>query len=150
MPKTLIGFSKGVVVLNQLLLDWDQLQTNAAEHCQERDLFGGISTWCWLDGGHNGGHDTWITSQALKSFVTNTHWNIVIKVTPRQVQCSQRPWIGREEKKFRSILRRSLEAQNESWRLERTLHFEDEEPDIVTHFRIIDTLTIADILCKKN
>ena len=152
LPKTLIGFSKGVVVLNQLLLDWDQLQKmeKGLEHCHERELFGSISTWCWLDGGHNGGQDTWITSQSsLRSFIVNSSWNIVIKVTPRQVQCAQRPWIGKEEKKFRSILRRSLESQNESWRLERTLHFEEDEPNITNHFRIIDTLTAEDVIRKK-
>lgn len=40
----------------------------------------------WLDGGHSGGSNTWITSPAiLKSFAALKHINIHIHVTPYQV-----------------------------------------------------------------
>eukprot|EP00093_Oithona_nana_P013912 13912.XXX_398943_397867_1 [CDS] Oithona nana genome sequencing. len=141
LPKTLIGFSKGVVVLNQLLLDWHQLQKMETEHEHLLQFYKSIHTWIWLDGGHNGGQDTWMTSEGpLNTFVNNSEWNIQIKVTPRQVNDPMRPWIGKEEKKFRSVLKRLLEDRNESSRLKRTLVFADEEPSILNHFRVIDTL----------
>lgn len=147
LPKTLIGFSKGVVVLNQLLLDWHQLQKMETEHEYLLQFYKSIHTWIWLDGGHNGGQDTWMTSEGpLNTFVNNSEWNIQIKVTPRQVNDPMRPWIGKEEKKFRSVLKRLLEDRNESSRLKRTLVFADEEPSILNHFRVIDTLNKNDLL----
>ena len=144
----MIGFSKGVVVLNQLLLDWHQMHN--MEESLDEDLlrfYKTIRTWIWLDGGHNGGQDTWMTSEGpLKTFVNCSDWNIRIKVTPRQVQDTLRPWIGREEKKFRSVLKRQMDDRNQSSRLERTLLFADEEPSLINHFRVIDSLSESDLL----
>jgi len=147
LPKTLIGFSKGVVVLNQLLLDWHQLQKMDTMHEDLLEFYKSIHTWIWLDGGHNGGQDTWMTSEGpLSTFVNHSEWKIQINVTPRQVKDPMRPWIGKEEKKFRSVLKRLLEDRNESSRLTRTLFFAEEEPSILNHFRVIDTLSKTDLL----
>ena len=133
-------------MLNQLLLDWHQMQTVKTLHEGLLEFYQSIHAWNWLDGGHNGGQDTWITSQEpLKTFVNSSDWRIRIKVTPRQVQDPMRPWIGKEEKIFRSVLKRLLEDRNESSRLERTLIFAEEEPSLQNHFRVIDSLRASDM-----
>ena len=52
---TLIGFSKGVVVLNQVLRELPTLSTHGLA----------LSSMVWLDGGHNGGRDIWPTDRRL-------------------------------------------------------------------------------------
>lgn len=46
-----------------------------------------IGSMYWLDGGHAGGRDTWITSPSiLKSLAARQHISIHIYVTPYQVR----------------------------------------------------------------
>ncbi|XP_049640548.1 mitochondrial protein C2orf69-like [Suncus etruscus] len=123
---TLVGFSKGCVVLNQLLFEWEE-----AKKDKEMDTFiKSIRTIYWLDGGHSGGSNTWITDpEILKEFaqtgiVVHTH------VTPYQVRDPMRSWIGKEHKKFVQILG-DLGMQVTS-----QLHFVNENPSIENHFRI--------------
>ena len=55
-------------------------------------------------------------------------------MTPYQVSNPNRPWIGKEEKMFRSVLAR-LGA-----RLRRTLYYEEEPASIENHFKVIESL----------
>ncbi|XP_062959842.1 mitochondrial protein C2orf69 homolog isoform X2 [Cynocephalus volans] len=78
---TLIGFSKGCVVLNQLLFELKE-----AKKDKNIDTFiKSIRTMYWLDGGHSGGSNTWVTyPEVLKEFaqtgiIVHTH------VTPYQI-----------------------------------------------------------------
>ena len=52
-PKKIVGFSKGVVVLNQLMID--------SREESGVDFFKLVETMCWLDGAHNGGLLTWMS-----------------------------------------------------------------------------------------
>lgn len=54
----LIGFSKGCVVLNQFLYEFHTLQ-------EKTTFIEKIKTMYWLDGGHSGGKNTWITMRTL-------------------------------------------------------------------------------------
>merc|ERR1712110_972709 len=146
-PKlTLVGFSKGVVVLNQILHDLHII--NSLEPKGESDVDNDVSRFLdkiekmiWLDGGHNGGKDTWITDEeVLKTLATKTNINIEVKVTPYQVQDNRRPWIGKEEKRFRNILGNKFDLIS-SKRLIRSLHFVEEEANIENHFKILTTLS---------
>ena len=143
---TLIGFSKGVVVLNQVLHELHALRSSELELQQELDaeemiaFSEKIERMVWLDGGHNGGKDTWITDEAiLETIASKTDIKIDIKVTPYQVKDSRRPWIGKEEKRFRTILGTKHGLLN-TGRLRRELCFENEEANIENHFRILTTL----------
>ncbi|MEE6516674.1 hypothetical protein FKM82_026345, partial [Ascaphus truei] len=54
---TVIGFSKGCVVLNQLLYELHQ----AKKDTELNSFLANIEAMYWLDGGHSGGSETWIT-----------------------------------------------------------------------------------------
>ncbi|XP_004426831.1 PREDICTED: UPF0565 protein C2orf69 homolog [Ceratotherium simum simum] len=123
---TLIGFSKGCVVLNQLLFELKE-----AKKDKNIDAFiKSIRTMYWLDGGHSGGSNTWITyPEVLKEFaqtgiIVHTH------VTPYQVRDSMRSWIGKEHKKFVQIL------GDFGMQVTSQIHFAKEAPSIENHFRV--------------
>ncbi|XP_021518316.1 mitochondrial protein C2orf69 homolog [Meriones unguiculatus] len=123
---TLIGFSKGCVVLNQLLFELKE-----AKKDKNIDTFiKSIRTMYWLDGGHSGGSNTWITyPEVLKEFA-QTGITVHTHVTPYQVHDPMRSWIGKEHKKFVQILR-DLGMQVTS-----QIHFATETPSIENHFRV--------------
>ncbi|ERE86319.1 UPF0565 protein C2orf69 homolog [Cricetulus griseus] len=123
---TLIGFSKGCVVLNQLLFELKE-----AKKDKDIDTFiKSIRTMYWLDGGHSGGSNTWITNpEVLKEFA-QTEISVHTHVTPYQVHDPMRSWIGKEHKKFVQILG-DLGMQVTS-----QIHFVKEMPSIENHFRV--------------
>ena len=121
-PVTLMGFSKGVVVLNQILRE---IQI-------DEELK--IEKMVWLDGGHNGGKDIWPTDKKLLEGLVAKKIAIDVRVSPYQVKNPNRPWIKREEKLFTGTLKR-LGAD-----ITRRLYFDEEESSIENHFRIIETL----------
>lgn len=123
---TLIGFSKGCVVLNQLLFELKE-----AKKDKNIDAFiKNIKTMYWLDGGHSGGSNTWITyPEVLKEFaqtgiIVHTH------VTPYQVHDPMRSWIGKEHKKFVQIL------GDFGMQVTSQIHFANDAPSIENHFRV--------------
>ena len=62
----LIGFSKGCVVLNQLL---HELHFHKSASPQVPDVLKRVVSMTWLDGGHAGGKDTWVVQrQVLQTF----------------------------------------------------------------------------------
>ncbi|XP_004459006.2 mitochondrial protein C2orf69 homolog [Dasypus novemcinctus] len=123
---TLIGFSKGCVVLNQLLFELKE-----AKKDKNVDTFiKSIRTIYWLDGGHSGGSNTWVTCpEVLKEF---SHTGIVVHthVTPYQVRDPMRSWIGKEHKKFVQIL------GDFGMQVTSQIHFAKEAPSIENHFRV--------------
>lgn len=64
----LIGFSKGCVVLNQFLYEYHYLKTLTPDVSSL--IVSKIKTMYWLDGGHSGGKNTWITSKPLLETLT--------------------------------------------------------------------------------
>jgi len=138
---TLVGFSKGVVVLNQVLHDLHLLNNNICDSDKLCRFSEQIERMIWLDGGHNGGKDTWVTDETvLETLATKTNITVEIKVTPYQVKDDRRPWIGKEEKRFRNILGTKFDLLGSN-RLIRTLYFEEDEPNIDNHFKILTTLS---------
>ncbi|KAG0714532.1 UPF0565 protein C2orf69 [Chionoecetes opilio] len=131
---TLLGFSKGCVVLNQVITELHGLMTVGLLHSK---LLAGfvdkVHSMYWLDGGHAGGRNTWITSPTiLKSLAAQQHINIHIHVTPYQVRDEFRPWIGKECKSFYDILRRA------GARVNYCLHFKEEPPSLLSHFKVLN------------
>ena len=75
-PVTLIGFSKGVVVLNQVLRELSTLSTHGLA----------LASMVWLDGGHNGGRDIWPTDRRLLQRLAEAGVRLEVRVTPYQVR----------------------------------------------------------------
>ncbi|XP_048223570.1 mitochondrial protein C2orf69-like [Perognathus longimembris pacificus] len=123
---TLIGFSKGCVVLNQLLFELKE-----AKKDKTIDAFiKSIKTMYWLDGGHSGGSNTWVTyPEVLKEFA-QTGITVHTHVRSYQVSDPMRSWIGKEHKKFVQILR-DFGVQVTS-----QIHFAKKAPSIENHFRV--------------
>lgn len=67
---TLIGFSKGTVVLNQFLYEFHYLKTLTPDDQTSMNIVNKIKDMYWLDGGHSGGKNTWITSRPLLETLT--------------------------------------------------------------------------------
>jgi hypothetical protein len=157
---TLIGFSKGCVVLNQFLHEFqffNIFHMPPEEETLISVLAKRIKKIIWLDGGHSGGKDTWVTSPAiLSSFASSSNHTqtclyfyqlylilfivkqldadiaVDIHVTPYQVKDSGRPWIGKEEKQFYLTLKKAGVV------LSRKLHFEEETASIENHFLLLE------------
>ena len=72
----IIGFSKGCVVLNQFLHElhfFNIFNMPPEEETLISSLAKRIKKIIWLDGGHSGGKDTWVTSPAvLTSFASSS------------------------------------------------------------------------------
>ncbi|KAF7667295.1 hypothetical protein LDENG_00068740 [Lucifuga dentata] len=124
---TLVGFSKGCVVLNQMVYEL----AGARADPQLTHFVQSVSDMFWLDGGHPGGSETWVTDkQALKDLAScgvaiHTH------VTPYEVCDPMRAWVGREHRHFIKTLEEFGASPSQK------LHFEDEAPSIKNHFRVI-------------
>ncbi|XP_055373768.1 mitochondrial protein C2orf69 homolog [Condylostylus longicornis] len=127
----LIGFSKGCVVLNQFIYEFHYLKTLTPDDSTMIRLLSRIKDMYWLDGGHGGQKNTWITSRSLLETLTRLGINIHVHVTPYQVQDDRRPWIRKEEKIFSDLLRR-LGAP-----ISRHLHFDSSIANLVTHFEVL-------------
>ncbi|XP_032824876.1 mitochondrial protein C2orf69 homolog isoform X2 [Petromyzon marinus] len=125
---TLVGFSKGCVVLNQLLYELAAAQGDATL----APVVGAVRDMYWLDGGHSGGRDTWVTcSDALRQLHT-AGVDVRVHVTPYQVCDPMRAWIGKEQRKFISVLQEFGATVTEQ------IHFEKEASSLENHFRILE------------
>uniref|UniRef100_UPI00398F2194 mitochondrial protein C2orf69 homolog n=1 Tax=Pristiophorus japonicus TaxID=55135 RepID=UPI00398F2194 len=129
----LIGFSKGCVVLNQLLYALSE-----AKKDEELAAFiNNIKEMYWLDGGHAGGSNTWVTSPEILKVFAQTNIPVHAHVTPYQVRDSMRAWIGKEHKKFiRLLVGYGAKVINQ-------LHFENETPSVDNHFRVLQVFKDA-------
>ena len=127
LPITLVGFSKGCVVLNQLLYDLEdaKMKDDLLTFVERLDSI------YWLDGGHSGGIQTWIEDEKVLKSLIGTNIVVHAHVTPYQVKDQMRNWIGKEYKKFTARLQR-LGVE-----LKKTLHFEEEERSLENHFNVL-------------
>lgn len=127
----LIGFSKGCVVLNQLLYEFHYLKTLTPDDQTMMQLVSQIEDMYWLDGGHSGQKNTWITSRSLLETLTRLGIRVHIHVTPYQINDDRRPWVKKEEKIFSDMLQK-LGAP-----VTRVLHFENVTPNLLMHFDVL-------------
>lgn len=128
----LIGFSKGCVVLNQFLYEFHYLKTLTPDDESLSPMVARITDMYWLDGGHSGGKNTWITSKGLLGTLARLGIRVHVHVTPYQICDDRRPWIRKEEKAFSDWLRK-LGAP-----VRRMVHFENSTPSLGIHFDVID------------
>ncbi|XP_044262603.1 UPF0565 protein C2orf69 homolog isoform X2 [Tribolium madens] len=121
----LIGFSKGCVVLNQFLYEFYTLQ-------EKTPFVERIKTMFWLDGGHSGGKNTWVTSKAVLESLAKFEIQVRIHVSPYQIQDDRRPWIKKEERIFYNTLC-GLNVD-----VGRRVHSPDLPPTIYHHFAVLN------------
>lgn len=124
---TLVGFSKGCVVLNQMV--YELAGARADPHTSP--FVKRISDMFWLDGGHPGGSETWVTDKQVLKELAVSGISIHAHVTPYEVCDPMRAWVGREHGHFIKTLEEFGACPSKK------LHFEDEPPSIDNHFRVI-------------
>lgn len=125
----LVGFSKGCVVLNQILYAFHTARKE--DNDDLRPFISRISDIYWLDGGHSGQDDTWVIDPEILRSYAKLNIATHIHVTPYQVQCPTRPWIAKEEKLFHKKL------QELNVNIDRRLHFVNSDRTLQTHFNIL-------------
>lgn len=128
VPLVIIGFSKGCVVLNQLLYEMHFNQDKS----EVVNVVSNIKDMYWLDGGHTGGSETWITKQEILKHLAASGIKVHVFVTPYQVNDQRRPWIRKEEK----IFSESLRKMNAS--IEREVLYADHQRTIELHFKLLE------------
>ncbi|MCI4378064.1 hypothetical protein PGIGA_G00211460 [Pangasianodon gigas] len=124
----LVGFSKGCVVLNQMVHELASARTDP----ELRQFLDSTSDMYWLDGGHPGTGDTWVTDKQVLGELASSGVAVHAHVTPYEVCDPARAWVGREHRCFVKTLE-ELGA-----RISQNLHFEDEPACIANHFRVIE------------
>lgn len=127
VPVKLVGFSKGCLVLNQLMFEL----TNVKEHADVKPFLDQVEAMFWLDGGHTGCKDAYITDINVLKTIKDLGKQLVVHVTPYEVKDQNRPWIGREERHFVKKLQ-DLKANIKEYR-----HFMDEPGSIENHFNVL-------------
>lgn len=132
LPVVLVGFSKGCVVLNQLAYDRAaMLNSEEMDDTQARKFVKLATEVYWLDGGHAGGRETWVTDDRVHRSLVGM--SVHCHVTPYQVKDSSRPWIGKEQRRFvAGLTKHSVTFTN-------VVHFADEPRSLENHFRVLET-----------
>lgn len=125
---TLVGFSKGCVVLNQMV---HELPCALLEP-QTVHLVRAVSDMFWLDGGHPGGSGTWVTDKQVLRALATSGIHVHAHVTPYEVRDPMRAWVGREYASFVETL------QEFGACLTTEVHFESRPASIENHFRVIE------------
>ncbi|XP_031333086.1 UPF0565 protein C2orf69 homolog isoform X1 [Photinus pyralis] len=138
----LIGFSKGCVVLNQFLYEFHYLKTLTPDDHTMMPIVSQIEDMYWLDGGHSGQKNTWITSRSLLETLTRLGIRVHVHVTPYQINDERRPWVRREEKGFSDLLQQLGSSIN------RVVHFENDLPSLLMHFDVINVFRDSTDLLK--
>lgn len=151
----LAGFSKGGVVLNQVLGEIAHFQEQLASHIHEGDgcealpirrpvqlptagaqeFLKTLRQVHFLDVGLNSRGAYFTDPRAVENlakFFTDQHFVVFLHGTPRQWDDSNRPWVCIEKNRCKSILKaHSVTA------LERK-YFEGEELSLLMHFRLLE------------
>lgn len=133
LPLILIGFSKGCNVLNQLVYDLpaeDNKMSRQDDIDSVERFINLVNAFYWLDGGHSGESNAWITQDYLLRRLTR--FEVHCHVTPYQINDKSRPWIGNEHKQFVA----GLEKYNAS--VKSMLHFGNEPRSLLKHFQILN------------
>ncbi|KAL3161050.1 hypothetical protein ABBQ38_009433 [Trebouxia sp. C0009 RCD-2024] len=143
----LVGFSKGGVVLNQVLCEaaycWEQAQATAGKllalPSEVTHFLQNLGEVHYLDAGLNcrGAHvtDPQVIS-ALSHFVKQESQGMTIHLhgTPRQWDDSRRPWVRLEKERFKSLLEiNGLSVQEHKY-------FDGAEPTLLMHFEVIQAM----------
>lgn len=134
LPIILFGFSKGCIVLNQFCAESSCSSIESSiEFKHTRQFLMQIKHIFWLDGGHSGTTNSWITNQEIIQFVKKFQWSCYVFITPYQLK-SQKFVAVQEYKKFIEL----LETINVN--IKNIYYFEEQENedyDLNLHFELL-------------
>jgi hypothetical protein len=138
---TIIGFSKGCVVLNQLLHELTTFRLLKIEN-DLSSFVSRIRTFIWLDGGHNNGDQIaiWPTDDNLISTLQHFQIQTEVYVTPFQINSSNpyKKHHTQQYKKFSELLLcQSSSISSNSIKTINKMFFNDEPPSIDKHFELL-------------
>merc|ERR1711962_1057750 len=131
-PVSIVGFSKGCMVLNQILNELNCFLSTKKSLPSLGRFYSQITDYCWIDSGNCGHSGAWVTDDDC---FTNIPKNVCfhVHVTPYQINDKFRPWIGEEHDCFVQQLK------NRGLKLKEFFHFEQEEPSLANHFKLLLT-----------
>ena len=146
LPIILCGFSKGCIVLNQLCTELEYFSETTSDTSLNafRDR---ISHLIYLDGGHCGTSNAWITREETISLVKCLNWTAFVYITPYNIVCrSVKLWAIKEYEIFLELLKKYGVT------LVNKCYFEDEEKDfdLNKHFEILNEFEIFPFLSISN
>ena len=142
LPVVLVGFSKGCVVLNQIVHELDHVLHHHNHHSASNGAVVGdfdnraflklVKEIYWLDSGHNGEDGAWITREKEIKALVSLGAELHIHVTPQQVSDPLRMWIGEEHTMFLEELKRLGATVYD------TFHFKVQPRSLENHFKILN------------
>ncbi|KAF8045311.1 hypothetical protein N665_5211s0002 [Sinapis alba] len=157
-PSTiLLGFSKGGVVMNQLLSEMSYLETNSAgEHdeigiipASKEGFLNSISQVHYIDVGLNSS-GAYITDHSVVQRISQrlargraNSVRVFIHGTPRQWRDEQRGWILKEKDELVRLLKSEGENSCGKLQVHERFYFADRVPDLQMHFEIIDAMDVS-------
>ena len=133
LPIILCAFSKGCVILNQLCKELQDFGENSElKEASTHSFLKQIHHSIWLDGGHSGTKNSWITKEEIVSLIKGLKWSCYVYVTPYQVK-SPKYWAVEEYNTFVSLLKDS------NVNMKHAYYFEEKEEDfdVDIHFEIL-------------
>ncbi len=142
LPIVLCGFSKGCIILNELCNELeffaklDDNQSNSVpenESIELRAFSASVKHLVWLDGGHSGQSNNWITRCEIIALMKQVGFCCYVYVTPYQIQ-SRKYWAVQEYGKFLQL----LEAEGLVHRHRYYFEERGEDFDIHVHFELLD------------
>ena len=135
---TLVGFSKGCVVLNQFLHELTALrQSNTNKELLS--FASSLRTFVWLDGGHNNGDRTmiWPTDANLVSTLKHFHIQTEVFVTPFQIN-AKNPYKRHHHEHYQKFSELLLSLSNSTdQKIVNQMVFSDQRPSIDKHFELL-------------
>ncbi|KAH9619368.1 hypothetical protein KSS87_011669 [Heliosperma pusillum] len=165
LPQTvLLGFSKGGVVLNQLVTELGFFKPNALEDPTQpnsskfpgtqiiptsvESFLDSVTEIHYVDVGLNspGAYPTdEITIQKIADRLTerNKRMRFVLHGTPRQWNDKRRDWIREEKNHFRELLESAGKKSQGKMEVSERTYFSDGYPDLQMHFQIIEELVVT-------
>ncbi|CAH0518536.1 unnamed protein product [Peronospora belbahrii] len=143
LPIHLIGFSKGGIVLNQLVTElvrysFNKKRSNSGQIRQgsmfasTRQFFSGVNSIHWLDSG-NGLLEGALPTEELALSVLSRYerLRLFVHVTPYQYHARTRPWIKAEVNSF--VNKMNFLGAN----IQLIIYYEGDEDSLASHFSIL-------------
>lgn len=165
LPKTFVlGFSKGGVVLNQLvtelgsdikgmedppqLTSFTKILRNQIVPVSRQSFFNSIAEIHYVDVGLNSSGayltDNVVIDRIAEQLVEkDKSMRFVLHGTPRQWNDTRRPWIREEKDKFFEILNFGKLKSKGKLEVSERIYFAESFPDMQMHFEIIEKLIVS-------
>ncbi|CEG36613.1 Conserved developmentally regulated protein [Plasmopara halstedii] len=143
LPMHLLGFSKGGVVLNQLVTElvrysFNKKRSNNGQirqgsvYASTRQFFAAVDSIHWLDSGNGSLEGAFPTDKsALAVLARYEQLNLFVHVTPYQYEARQRPWIKNEVNSFINCVK--LLGAN----IQLIIYNAGDECSLASHFHIL-------------